>query len=221
MGSAALSFPEYDQEPRRLTLVRGADHATGTIRVAVAHGRPLVRAGLRVLLERAAGIVVVGEAATGEAMVALARLARPDVVLMELDLPGLDSVGATRHMLAQRATGVMLLAASADDTRMRAALRAGAGGLLLEDTEPAELVRAVRVLAQGANVLPRLAEQLNSGETDCDGIVVPLPTPSQRQPRNEEYRMLTPKVTEIRRGCAHGKFMGSPNVAAASRVWVK
>jgi DNA-binding NarL/FixJ family response regulator len=96
---------------------------------------------------------VIGEADTGEKTVALARSVRPDVVLMDVSLPGLDSVEATRQMLTQPGLAVMLLTGSEADERIFAALRAGVSGLLLKDTEPAELVRAVQLLARGEALL--------------------------------------------------------------------
>ena len=150
------------QEPPRLTLVAGADHlvapeATCEIRVVIADGQALVRAGFRVLLEGDARITVVGEAATGEEAVALARRLRPDVVLIDAMLPGVDCIEATR-LLAAESAHVMLLTASEGDERIFAALRAGASGVLLKDTEPAELARAVDALAHGEALLsPSLA----------------------------------------------------------------
>jgi len=127
----------------------------GTIRVVIAHGQRLVRAGLRLLLEREAGIAVVAEAATGDEAVALAQRLAPDVVLVDVHLPGLDCVQTTRRMLAGQATSVMVLTESETDARVLATLRAGAAGLLLEDREPAELVRAVRLLGHGRRPRPR------------------------------------------------------------------
>jgi DNA-binding NarL/FixJ family response regulator len=155
---------------------------TGTIRVAIAHGQQLVRAGLRVLLEREAGIAVVDEAADGEHAVAVARRLRPDVVVLDVRLPGLGCVEATRRILAGPAVPVMVLTASETDARVFATLKAGAAGLLLEDREPAALVRAVRLLGRGGWVRPH--------------------RPRRTHPARE-VPMLTPKVTEITRGCAH------------------
>ena len=153
-----------------------------------------MRAGVRLLLECEPGIVVVGEAATGEEAIALARRTRPDVMLIDVDVPGLDCVEATRRMLAEPGVAVMLLTTSeTDDRRLFAALGAGAGGLLLKDTEPVELVRAVRLLGRGG--------RLHRGARH------------RTQPSREE-RMLTPKVIEIRRGCAHGPAV-RPATAAA------
>jgi len=180
---AATLFRPHDGPPRRLTLLHGSDRAIDTIAVAVADGQRLVRAGVRALLDREPGIAVVGEAATGEEAVALAHRTRPDVVLVDLNLPGLDCVEATRHILAGSGVAVMLLAPRDADHRLFAALGAGASGLLFKDTEPSELVRAVRLLGRGGRVRP--------GDRH------------RRQRLQQEDRVLTPKVIEIRRGCAH------------------
>jgi DNA-binding NarL/FixJ family response regulator len=193
-NAAALTVLAPPEEPaRRLSLVEGSG-AAGTIRVAVADGQRLVRAGVRLLLECEPGIVVVGEAATGEEAIALARRTRPDVMLIDVHVPGLDCIEATRRMLAEPGVAVMLLTTSeTDDDRLFAALGAGAGGLLLKDTEPVELVRAVRLLGRGGRLRPRARQR--------------------KQPSRQE-RVLTPKVIEIRRGCAHGPTV-RPAPAAA------
>jgi DNA-binding NarL/FixJ family response regulator len=119
----------------------------------IADGQALVRAGFRLLLEADRHITVVGEAATGEDAVALAERTRPDVVLVDARLPGLDSVEVTGRIAAGSGPAVMLLIAASGDERTFAALRAGASGVLLKDTEPAELVRAVGLLARGEALL--------------------------------------------------------------------
>jgi DNA-binding NarL/FixJ family response regulator len=129
--------------------------------VLVAAGQALVRAGLRSLLE-GEGITVAGEAASGDEVVAAARRLRPDVVLIDASLPGLDAVEATRQTLAgPGAAEVLLLTASDGDDSALAGLRAGAIGLLLKDAQPAELARAVRALARGEALLsPRVTRRL-------------------------------------------------------------
>jgi DNA-binding NarL/FixJ family response regulator len=116
-----------------------------------------------VLLESCGRFCVVGEAGTGEEAVALARELRPDVALVDTRLPGLDPVEATARMFAESGVAVMLISATEGDERIFASLRAGASGLLLKDTEPAELGRAVDALARGEALLsPRLARRLIS-----------------------------------------------------------
>jgi DNA-binding NarL/FixJ family response regulator len=162
----------------------------GTIRVAIAHGQRLVRAGLCALLEPEPGICVIDEAADGENAVAVARRLRPDVVLLDVCLPGLGCVEVTRRILAAPAVAVMVLTASETDARVFASLRAGAAGLLLEDREPAALARAVRLLGRGVRPHARRNRRI--------------------QPARE-VPMLTPKVTEITRGSAHVRKAGQVN----------
>jgi len=135
--------------------------ASLAVRVLLADGQGLVRAGFRALLEATGGISVVGEAASGEEAVEIAERLRPDVALIDATLPGLDSIQATRQLSSRSGVAVILLIASQEDEHSLPALRAGATGLLLKDTEPAELVRAVETLARGeALVSPRLTRRL-------------------------------------------------------------
>jgi len=127
--------------------------ASSAVRVLLADGQGLVRAGFRLLLEVTECIRVVGEAASGDEAVAVAQRLRPDVALIDAALPGLDSVEATRQISSQSRVAVILLIASQDDEHSLPALRAGATGVLLKDTEPAELVRAVETLARGEALL--------------------------------------------------------------------
>jgi DNA-binding NarL/FixJ family response regulator len=145
------------------SLPRSGDAAAAPspVRVLIADGQALVRAGFRLLLEAGPRITVVGEAASGEEAVVLAESLRPDVALIDARLPGLDSVEATGKIFSDSGVEVMLLTTSEDDARIFAALRAGANGLLLKDTEPAELVQAVELLARGEPLLsPPLARRL-------------------------------------------------------------
>jgi DNA-binding NarL/FixJ family response regulator len=123
------------------------------VRVLLADGRRLVRAGFRELLEATGRIGVVGEAAGGEEVVAAADRLRPDVALVDATLPGLDSVEATREISSRAGVAVIFLIASPDDERGLPALRAGATGLLLKDAAAAELVRAVETVARGEALL--------------------------------------------------------------------
>jgi DNA-binding NarL/FixJ family response regulator len=123
------------------------------VRVVLADDHALARAGIRALLEGEHHISVVGEAADGEAAVAVTREHRPDLALVDVGLPGLDVVETTRRVLAEPGTPVLLLTDSEDDERNLAALRAGANGLLLKDAHPVELVRAVDIVAGGDALL--------------------------------------------------------------------
>jgi DNA-binding NarL/FixJ family response regulator len=134
------------------------------IRVLVADDQALLRGSFRVLLETA-GIAVVGEASTGAEAVALTARRRPDVVLMDVRMPDLDGIEATRRICrATTDTRILILTMFDLDAYVFAALRAGASGFLLKDTAPADLLRAVEVVAAGdallaPSVTRRLIEQ--------------------------------------------------------------
>ena len=122
------------------------------IRVLLADDQALVRAGFRALLDAEADIEVVGEAADGEECVRLARELAPDVVLMDIRMPGVDGLEATRRIAADdRLAGVriVILTTFELDEYVFEALRVGASGFLVKDTEPVELLRGVRAVAGG------------------------------------------------------------------------
>jgi DNA-binding NarL/FixJ family response regulator len=128
-----------------------------SIRVAIADDHALVRAGFRALIEAEPGLEVVGEAADGAEAIKLARSAQPDVVLMDIRMPGTDGVAATSQITSQetaeRPARVLILTTFDLDEYVYAALRAGASGFLLKDTPPAELLAAIRIIAAGDALL--------------------------------------------------------------------
>jgi DNA-binding NarL/FixJ family response regulator len=132
------------------------------IRVLAADDHPLALAGLRQLLAALDDIALVGAAASGEEAVRLAAEHAPDVVLMDLEMHGMDGIQATRELLARRpATAVVVLTSFSDRERILAALDAGAVGYLLKDVEPDELARAIHAAARGQSPLhPRAAREL-------------------------------------------------------------
>jgi DNA-binding NarL/FixJ family response regulator len=164
------------------------------VAVLVAQGRRLFRAGLRALLEAAEGIAVVGEADRGEHAVSETQRLGPDVVVMDAELPGLDAMRAARVILdggPQRAR-VLMLVTSADDGAVIAAVRAGVDGVLSRDSEPDELVRAVRVIAGGGALLTpavtrRLADEIAARRAP---IGVPDPLLSDLTEREREVLAL-------------------------------
>ncbi|WP_037756840.1 response regulator transcription factor [Streptomyces sp. AA0539] len=125
-----------------------------TIRVLLVDDDPLVRAGLRLMLGAAADIEVVGEAGDGAEVPALVRRAAPDVVLMDIRMPGTDGLAATEALrAAPRPPEVVVLTTFHADEQVLRALRAGAAGYVLKDTPPARIVEAVRRVAAGDPVL--------------------------------------------------------------------
>ncbi|KRC42777.1 response regulator transcription factor [Oerskovia sp. Root22] len=120
---------------------------TVPVRVLVVDDQPLIRHSLRLVLDGADGLTVVGEAGSGEAAVEVARRTRPDVVLMDVRMPGGDGIDATRRIAADpdlTSTRVLVLSMFELDEYVHGALRAGASGFLLKDAEPTSLVDAVR-----------------------------------------------------------------------------
>jgi len=138
-----------------------------SVRVLVVDDQALIRAGLVALLRAAPGTEVVGEAADGEEAVAQAAALRPDVVLMDVRMPVLDGIAATRRILAaqrgpdEEAPKVLVLTTFDLDEHVYAALRAGAAGFLLKETPPARIIAAVEAVAAGDVLLtPRITHRL-------------------------------------------------------------
>jgi DNA-binding NarL/FixJ family response regulator len=125
-----------------------------SVRVAIADDQALVRGGFRMILDARPDIDVVGEAGDGAGAVELVERLRPDVVLMDVRMPGMDGIEATRRIVASDApTRIIVLTTYDIDEYVFGALRAGASGFLLKDVRPAELVEGIRVVARGDALL--------------------------------------------------------------------
>src|SRR5215212_3902803 len=135
-----------------------------SVRVLIAEDHPLFREGMRGRLERVADITVVGEAASGEEAVELAGNLEPDVILMDIKMPGLNGIEATREILRSSprgGVGVLVLSMFEDDDSVFAAMRAGAKGYLLKDSGGEGVVHAIRAVASGEAVFgPGVAERI-------------------------------------------------------------
>jgi DNA-binding NarL/FixJ family response regulator len=133
-----------------------------TIRVVLVDDQPLLRTGFRMILHATDDVSVVGEAADGRAAVTQVAELEPDVVLMDVRMPGMDGIEATRRIVASGSTSRVLILTTFDlDEYAFAGLRAGASGFLLKDVPPAELTNAIRAVASGdAVVSPRITREL-------------------------------------------------------------
>ncbi len=162
------------------------------IRVAVVDDQELVRSGFVVLLRASPGIEVVGEAGDGVEAVALARRTSPDVVLMDVRMPRMDGLEATRAILADPSaatTRVLVLTTFDDDELVLEALRSGASGFLLKDTRPTQLLEAIEVVAAGEGLLhPRVTRRL---------IERFAALPAERSPRAAQDDGLTGREREV------------------------
>jgi DNA-binding NarL/FixJ family response regulator len=170
-----------------------------TITVAVADDQALVRAGFRGIIAATPGMTVVGEAANGAEAVTLAQAARPDVMLMDVRMPELDGIEATRRITASpRSAGVrvIILTTFDLDEYVFAALRAGASGFLLKDTVPADLLGAIAIVAAGEALLaPSVTRRLISEFSRLPAATPPAPAGAGR--RAEVSRLLTDRECEV------------------------
>ena len=164
------------------------------IRVAVADDQHLVRAGLRAMLDNVDDIMLVGEAADGRAAVDLARRDRPDVLLMDVRMPVMDGIEATRRIVADPATSgvkVVVLTTFDVDEYVYGALRAGASGFLLKDAPPEQVFAAVRVVAAGdALIDPTVTRRLIAEFARRPNAAQPRPLPGLTHLTERETEVL-------------------------------
>jgi DNA-binding NarL/FixJ family response regulator len=164
------------------------------LRVVIADDQPMMRAGFKAVLEATGNIEVVAEAENGEEAVRAARKHSPDVVLMDIQMPEMDGIEATRRMPGQR---VLILTTFGLDEYIIDALRAGASGFLLKDAPTQEVIDAVRAVAAGDAVLsPAITRQL------LDQVGRRLPAPMSRTP--DAVAALTEREREVLRMMAGG-----------------
>ncbi|GEA87786.1 response regulator [Cellulomonas cellasea] len=162
------------------------------VRVLVADDHAAIRAGLRLMLETDPAITVVGEAGDGAAAVTNARALRPDVVLMDLRMPGTDGIEATRTITGEGLADVLVLTTFDLDEYVFGALRAGAAGFLLKSTEAAALLDAVRRVAAGEGVVaPEVTRRLLAA------FVAPAPVAPATPEQIDGYADLTARERDV------------------------
>ena len=170
-----------------------AADASAPIRVLLVDDQELLRLGFRMILDAEPGIEVVGEADDGAAAIRRVTELRPDVVLMDVRMPGTDGIAATEAIVAAGLASKVLILTTFDlDQYVYAGLRAGASGFLLKDVPPTELISAIRSVASGEAVIaPGATRRL------LDSFTALLPNPDQEQRKQELLSSLTEREREV------------------------
>ena len=174
------------------------------LRIMIADDHPVFRFGLRALLQAEDGLAVVGEAPTGEEAIALATALQPDVVLMDINMPDVNGIEATRRILdLSPGIGVLIITMFEDDTSVFAAMRAGARGYLLKGAAGEETVRAIRAVADGEAIFsPSVARR----------VIQYFQAPPVSQPQ------IFPELTDREREVLDVIAQGLTNAAIAERL---
>ncbi|MBF9068911.1 response regulator [Streptacidiphilus fuscans] len=193
-----------------------------TIRVLLADDQVLVRAGLKVLVDSAPDLTVVGEAATGHEAVALAKSARADVVLMDIRMPELDGLEATARIIADEdlaGVRVLVLTTFEIDDYVFQALRAGASGFLGKGAEPDALLDAIRVVARGEALLtPAATKELISRFLSQPDRAAPVPAPTSLSALTDREREIVALVATGLSNDEIGEQLGVSPLTAKTHV---